>query len=464
MTVNSLLRNVQGIGNSTQGAVDILGRITGGSFWSQLRPASYRGVPFGVFGGQVQFGRRNATHEYPFRDICWVEDLGRQPKRIQINGFLVGDDAIAQRDALIRACEKAGDGELVHPTLGRLNVALLNVGATEHWEQGRVFEITFSFIEQGQRLYPETTTTTTATVTAAATVADASAAKVFVTKAVQALQYGAAVANKAAQEASAWAAVAIQAGNDSTSLLKLAVSLPGEFGRLLGQASGITIGQLVSVTAGLTVQDLIGKAAVSRQEIASSTTTLKASATNLSTTSAQPFADAAQQLAAAVLAAAPTPGDALRGLLSLAIYSPAPSGTGVFLALQSATLDLFRRSAVAAMSRAAADYSPVSSDDAVAVRALVLDRLDAEILVAGDAGDDGAFTSMRALKAAVVQDMNAKGAAVPTLSKVETGRPMPSLALAQRLYRDSTRSTELVERAAPIHPAFMPRSFQALTS
>jgi prophage DNA circulation protein len=48
--------------------------VPAATFRAQLQPASYRGIPFGVFGGQARFGRRNALHEYPFRDVPWVED------------------------------------------------------------------------------------------------------------------------------------------------------------------------------------------------------------------------------------------------------------------------------------------------------------------------------------------------------------------------------------------------------
>lgn len=464
MSANGLLRNVQGISNSTQGAVDVLNRIAGGSFWAQLRPASYRGVPFGVFGGQARFGRRNAVHEYPFRDTPWIEDLGRSARRIQVSGFLVGDDVIAQRARLIEACEKPGDGELVHPTLGRLNVALMDFATSETHEKGRVFEIQLTFIEQGQRLYPETTTTTTDAVKTAADGVDTAAATNFVAKAVSALKYGAAVANKAAVETAAWSKIAIQSGNDSTSLINLAVSLPGEFGRLLGQASGVTVGQVLPIVAGLTAKDLTGKAAVARQGIGQSVSKLSDASINLSITSAQPFADAAKELTASVLSAAPTPGDALRGLAALADYAPAASGTGAFLVMQGATLDVFRRAAVAAMGRAAAAYAPISSDDAASVRTDILGRIDVEITRAGDQGDDEAYTAMRTLRAAIVKDLNAKGAALPTLVGVKAPRSMPSLCLAQRLYRDPTREAELVGRANPPHPAFMPVVFKALSS
>jgi prophage DNA circulation protein len=183
---------------------------------------------------------------------------------------------------------------------------------------------------------------------------------------------------------------------------------------------------------------------------------------NLSAGSASAYAAAGQALTATLLAAAPTPGDALRALISMAGFSPVSQAAGPSLLMRQAAADLFRRAAVAAAARAGAEYQPESSDDAANVRTEILTLLDREITVAGDQGDDDVYTSMRQLRALVVKDLNIKGASVPTLVKVATARPMPSLALAQRLYRDPTRSDEIVARAGAVHPAFMPTTFQAL--
>ncbi len=463
--VQGIGSTVSGISNSVKGLTDALGLTEKNSFWSQLKPASYRGVKFAVLGGTARFGRRNAVHEYPFRDTPWIEDIGRAARRILVTGFIHGDDVIAQRDRLIEACEKPGDGELVHPTLGRRTVALMDVSTTEHSEQGRVFEISFSFIEQGQRLYPGGTTASTAAVTAAAKNLNKAGALAFIGKAAAALQSGAAVALSAIETASRWANTALQVANDAISLVNLVTSLPGQFGRVFGLVRGLgSIRLLGGGSSDVSVQDLIAKAAVSRQNIGLAVDTLTAAGANLTASTASEFASAAQGVAASVLAAAPTPGDGLRGLLSMAAFTPAPSAGSVSLVLQGASVDLFRRAALAAAAEAAAAYQPASGDDAAAVRAEVLAAMDDEITRAGDQADDDVYAALRALRAATVQGLNEKGAALPTLTTVHIPLPMPSLVLAQRLYRDPTRSDELVSRANPIHPAFMPTTFSALNT
>lgn len=181
------------------------------------------------------------------------------------------------------------------------------------------------------------------------------------------------------------------------------------------------------------------------------------------------FATAAQALAAALYASAVRPRDAIRLLSGLADFFPAgtPSSSTIGAAIavtQSASGDLFRRAALVALARASADYEPTSADDAAAVRAAVCGALDAEIDLAGDRGQDVTFNALRAVRAAVAQDLAARGAKLSGIALVASNLPVPAPVLAQRLYRDPARHGELVTQADPIHPAFMPTRFKALSS
>jgi prophage DNA circulation protein len=132
--------------------------------------------------------------------------------------------------------------------------------------------------------------------------------------------------------------------------------------------------------------------------------------------------------------------------------------------IQRASADLYRRVAVVAVCRAAARYQPSSYDDAVVVWTTVTGLLDAEIQIAGDQGEDATYNALRSLRAAVVQDLTARGADLSVLTTITSPRPMPALTLAQRVYRDASRAGELVTEAGPscIHPCFMPTSFRGL--
>ena len=184
---------------------------------------------------------------------------------------------------------------------------------------------------------------------------------------------------------------------------------------------------------------------------------------------ANDFAVAAQELAAALYGAAVKRADALRLLSSLADFFPDDvtstsvigSAMGV---MQDATGELFRRAAIVALARASAEYEPTSADDAAAVRQAVCGALDAEIVSAGDQGQDATFNALRALRAAVSHDLAVRGAQLAGIAAVGSNLAMPAPVLAQRLYRSPVRAEELVSQADPIHPAFMPTKFKALSS
>lgn len=85
----------------------------------QMIGASFRGVPFLVAASDRSGGRRLVVHEFPYRDEPFIEDVGRRALTFRVEGYVVGDDYIAQRDALLGALEDVGGaGELVHPYYG----------------------------------------------------------------------------------------------------------------------------------------------------------------------------------------------------------------------------------------------------------------------------------------------------------------------------------------------------------
>jgi prophage DNA circulation protein len=132
--------------------------------------------------------------------------------------------------------------------------------------------------------------------------------------------------------------------------------------------------------------------------------------------------------------------------------------------VQDATAALCRRTALGSLANACAAYQPTSSNDAQALQAAVAPLFDAEITIAADAGQDATYLALRAMRTAVVKDLIVRGASLPALRVVTSAEPQPALTLAYRLYLDATRADDLIARADPIHPAFMPLSFSALAS
>lgn len=426
----------------------------GPSFFEQLLPASFRDLPFFVFGGQARFGRRNAMHEYPFRDAPWIEDLGRQSRRISMTGFITkGETVIAQRKRFIEAAEKPGDGVLIHPTLGRMVVSLMEFESIERWDRGSFFELNFTFVEAGKRQFPDEAVDGTNAIGDAAEKATASAGDTWTKAVKKQLGQNVDITAGASAMAQQWGANAVAAAGTATNAMNLATSLQGNFGRLLGQNSGIPIDAIP--LPGVSLQGLLGLASAARSGVGIQVAALNAVATGLGLGSLAAFTAQASILAAAVRSAAFTPADGVTSMVTLAAL-PQPSD-----AAGAATADLFRRVAVGELVKASAAYQPSTTDEATAVRAQVLASVDAEMAIAGEQGDDEVYTALRGVRAEVIRDMNAKGAQLPSLITVTTARPTPSLALAQKLYRDPSRNDELERRGNPPHPAFMPTRFTA---
>jgi prophage DNA circulation protein len=433
-----------------------------------VRFAYLRGIPFVVLEGDGHFGRRNVVHEYPYRDDVWVEDLGRSARRFSVRGYIFGDDVVDQRARLIEAAEQAGDATLEHPTYGILQGSLLGpLSFQERWDRQRVFDISFTFILSGLQEFPTSDASTGDAVYLVADVADAAAGASFSQLTAGALARGAAVVAQAVAMASTWSRTAQRLANDATNLTNLVSELPGSFGRFTGQSTSLP-GTSSGVQPGATVPTLIAQASVARGTVSLAGSALATSAAGLSAGSAGGFAGAAQGQASAVLATVSNPADAIRLLQTLAqpltqtAVPASPIGVSI-KAIQAATGDLFRRAAVVALARAAAQYQPHSVDDATALRSTVCKALDAEITTAGNQYEDAVYNSLRAVRAAVSSDLTARGAGLPSTITISTRAPMPALALAQRVYRDSSRAYAMVAQSGAVHPAFMPTSFKALT-
>lgn len=485
--VNAVGASLSGLSNSTSQLFnDLTGKNT--SWRAQLKQASFRGVKFGVFDSQIRFGRKSSVHEYPFRGSVWVEDMGRAARRISFSAFLVGDDCIQQRNKLIEACEaKAAveGGELVHPSLGNLTVSLAaEVVCIERWDRGRVFEIGFSFIEQGARQFPSSQLSTGDAVGDALTVVSTAGQLSFLQKVAGALQTGISAAQQVQATIQGWGSSALHLVHDATSLMNSVQSLSGNFGRLFGQ------GTIRSSSTTVSVQTLIAQGAVARTTVQQAVTAMSAGAAGLlsasgptvdsatSTTALQAFAASVLALPSTMASVASTPADGIRLVGNLIASVPEVDNTGpnvptaspgvaltaaqAVTALSTASASLLRRAGVTALAQLSSQYQPVSRDDAQSVLDVVLAAIDAEITIAGDAGEDDVYNGLRAMRTAVVEDLNTRAASAPSLMTVSMAASLPASVLAQRLYQDATRADELVQEANPIHPAFMPVSFQAL--
>lgn len=90
---------------------------------AQIRPASFRGVSFGVTGASLEAGRRTVLHEFPQRDEPFAEDMGAASQKFTLEAFVLGPDYLSRRDQLEKALQNPDSGKLVHPWYGEIEVA-----------------------------------------------------------------------------------------------------------------------------------------------------------------------------------------------------------------------------------------------------------------------------------------------------------------------------------------------------
>ena len=82
-------------------------------------------------------------------------------REFQVNGYVVGENYLQERDALIEALEAYGPGELIHPKYGMLNVVVVGrVSIRESHSEGGIARFAITFAEAGENTFPQAATST----------------------------------------------------------------------------------------------------------------------------------------------------------------------------------------------------------------------------------------------------------------------------------------------------------------
>jgi prophage DNA circulation protein len=387
------------------------------SWRDALRPASFRGVAFHVLSHSATFGRRSVLHQFPFRDLPYVEDMGRKAREIRVEGFLLGDDYTTALNALIAAIEQAGPGKLVHPTRGELTVSVTDEGLSveETTREGGMARVRFSCIESGEARFPTSSVATQDVLRARAddamTVAQDGFAKRF----------------------------------------SLA-GLPGWAQNLsIGRAQDL-LNQVRSAVAPL------ANAAAGRFDVLSLLDQVAPGVATLLLGS-QSFAGTVAQLLG-TLRGGVDAGTAVRILAPLGSYGAGeahlPAATPLRTreaANRDAMVELVRSAAAIERARAVADLDFADYDEAVRIRDSVVAQMD---VVADATLDDALFNTFAALRAAVVRDIAARGANLARLVEVTPPATQPAVVLAYRLYQDAERDADILARNRVVRPGFLP--------
>ena len=409
-----------------------------------LLKGSFRYVPFFTKSTSSEQGRRSAIHEYPLRDIPYVEDLGLKGRTFTLEAYVIGPDYMVARDALIAALEKPGAGELIHPYRGTLNVALTAPARiTESADEGGMARFSLTFTESGNNAQPVVRPDTPALVSNAADTANAAVNANF------AKSFNiAGMADFVATNAASMASAALNAISTVSNFSKA-----GPLAELLNSATTISNSLSILMRTPQMLADSI-----------------QGQLYGLSALGQNPL-NSYQDLQSFFGAGAPA--STISGYVapsgSTAVTIPAPiisvaTPSRIQQSInQTAVLDLVRRTAIVESARASSQMTFGSYNDAQATLAVLANALDSELasntlMPTGQTVplDDDVYDALLELRVAVVRDISTRGANLAKLTTITLPRTMPALVAAYRIYGDCTMDADLVARNNIRHPGFVP--------
>lgn len=110
-------------------------------------------LPLGSFGGAgfsyqestTEGGRKTITHEYPNTTGRLVEDMGGLEKKFSITAWTDDNVSDTNRDNLITALDKKGNGVLIHPRFGSQTVTCIGYSIVDNISQLGISKFTIAF-------------------------------------------------------------------------------------------------------------------------------------------------------------------------------------------------------------------------------------------------------------------------------------------------------------------------------
>lgn len=388
---------------------------------------------------------------------------------IQNSQVYGGGDAITQRQSLIEACEQKGSGTLVHPTLGELTVSIPENGLriSGSMENGRVFEFTLMAIESGLKVFAVTGSTVAGATVKTNYLKLVSTAVLSTIARVKSEIRGVTQAiNTIRGTVTFWTNMVDSTISQVTNLSNV---LNSTFGNTrYGRYSKGSVGGSSSAVAGKSsVADVDDERALADKVTAQSVMDRKnvtdRSSQLSSSNTPDEFVQGVADVVNAILNSAGSVNDRITALEKLANsisteYQQSDSSKAISATMNTLIVVL----CTGAMTSAAADSRPASTDEAEELTQRVSVQLDTALVLAGDRADDDMYNALLAVRSAFLSTMSERASGLSELLQVTTAQPLPALTLANRLYQDATRADELVQEARVPHPAFMPTTMKVL--
>ncbi|TCS35801.1 prophage DNA circulation protein [Paucimonas lemoignei] len=409
------------------------------SFRDKLQPASFRGVPFEAPAAETVVGRRVVVHEFPHKDQPYAEDMGGKADEFVVDGFIIGENYLDGKEALIKALKKPGPGTLVHPTHGERQVVLVNPSRLREQfiERRGMVSFSLTFVEDGDKAQPQVLIDTQQVVEDAADASYGPLEDVF-------------VGDFSVDGLPGWSidAIATEVGqiNDVISSVRDSLRLDMTSLSSLARAGNIFKSNIVGLLA-------------TPSALAGELTSLVRGIVGLFD-----FSAAQNQL----FGARHQVKQPMNVLLPLRQYGQTgtayarpsvPANTPLRRQQATSTAALYSLIARAAVVEAVRSsvYIPFDNIEAsVAVRDQLYDAMEDVMLDAPDA----VYEVLHALRSAMVRDITARGADLAQVSSVTLPASMPAQALSYRLYGSGNYADEIIARnqaaATIMHPLFVP--------
>lgn len=391
------------------------------SWRDTLRPASFRGVAFEARSRKGKGGRRGADHEFPDRDEGYPEDTGRKMRRYSVDAFLLasrlGGNYLPTKNQLIEALEQKGPGEYIDAWGETWQVQVRDFEWEERMNEGGYVAFTITFVEYGNKALHSVKTDTAYAVRQASTDSKAAILEDFDSR------FSARGNDDLLSRATTIAGQALGKIEDTLARSSTANRYNGGVSSLLGRVLGLR-------------RSLWGGTGFSG--FGSSIAELMSLALGLHDNGWPRY-------------------QAARGFLDygqdFAPIAPTTTMRARAATNQAAMIDLVRGLAAVEAAQASADMPFTVYDDAVTVRDQVSTSLDERMMTAPDA----VYQPLDTLRTVSVRDITTRGADLSRLSDVTNDADTPALVLAQRLYGNADRESDVLTRNPTIrHPGFIP--------
>lgn len=386
-----------------------------------LREGSFKGVGFKVQDSDREGSRRLVINKYPFRDIPFTEDLGRNEKKWSISGYIVGPNYMDDRDALIDAVENGGAGTLIHPYYGTIDAIAGEWRFKESQTEGGYVSFSIGFVEPGVNIFPDGAPLPAALVALEADGLISAVRTDFINNIE--------ITNVAEWVRDSYASGLTQASEIFENIQTL--------GGINSQGTVALVNQAA---------DWVANIADLKNPALSLIADITATADKLITTFK------------GLRDLAPSANDSGANLAQFSTYSRdlSPSNTAQARVSNSnaAVTETFIKSvALANEAKAATEQEFTSYSEAITARMVLLNKID---VLAQNTTNDDVYEQLRAVRQTVALAIPADEVSLPRITTIKTKQDTPSLVLAYDVYGDVSKEADIIARNQVRNPCFVP--------